>query len=734
MHNLFFLIFVIFMFNPSIWAASAGDEGRGGVARPVNTAGADIEDAGGAGFDATAVIVRDFRTLRPFPTFTRSAFPSVIKEDGIFTEPYKPVVVLPLSSEAGVVAKVDVPIEASSVETVLRRIISGKDGRRPIINPANQWPYRVIAQVSSKYDGHEFGGTGILVGPRHVLTVGHNLFSNRLKKWANTILVRFSFDGPGFHGMQMPFEQQQVLRAYTYKRWVEALDPDFDIALFVLEDAKGSEIGWHGLASLKVSPPSVHIAGYPLEVKKEDIVEPSEDAYRDYLTSKAGPFGQMWDMASGSHGIMVSPNKLYYQIDTSSGQSGSGVWYETSDHLPYVIGVHAYGEKEHGKGNYGVRITAKKMHDLVEWISSTFDVEVPSSTHVEPSTAVVARDDVSAGAGGSGASSVAATAVMDDTLTTRSGGTTRVLGAESSKVHAGIMSTYDLAYLGNKFALKRLQEEADKGDVIAQGNMIILSLTGDVLDLNKDKDKARYYLTHAVGRLEEEVSRNNPYAQGILGWIYASGVIARPARGIELLTAAASKNVAMAEHYLGMFYFTGRIVPRDVAEAIRWITRAADHGHSKAQKRLGELYRHGTAEIPKNPAEAEKWLKKAVEQDDPMAKLKLAGLYIDLDAPVVASASGEFSPHFFEIMRLAKETAEVGISEGQYTWAMFWEKTEDGGKGCKEAIELYKKAAEQGNIPSMLRLIEIYGNGEGVPKDEAEAEKWRSMAISRSRS
>lgn len=41
-----------------------------------------------------------------------------------------------------------------------------------------------------------------------------------------------------------------------------------------------------------------------------------------------------------------------------------------------------------------------------------------------------------------------------------------------------------------------------------------------------------------------------------------------------------------------------------------------------------------------------------------------------------------------------------------------------------EAVEFYKRAAEQGNAEAQNRLALLYHNGEGVPQDHAEAEKW----------
>ncbi len=45
-----------------------------------------------------------------------------------------------------------------------------------------------------------------------------------------------------------------------------------------------------------------------------------------------------------------------------------------------------------------------------------------------------------------------------------------------------------------------------------------------------------------------------------------------------------------------------------------------------------------------------------------------------------------------------------------------------------EAARLYRRAAEQGHAVGQLKLGSMYGNGEGVPQDDAEAAKWYRLA------
>jgi TPR repeat protein len=68
-----------------------------------------------------------------------------------------------------------------------------------------------------------------------------------------------------------------------------------------------------------------------------------------------------------------APEYLYYQIDTSSGQSGSPIVVvrETPEGTnPYIVGVHAYGD-ERLRRNFGIRLSQSRFDWLVDLINRT---------------------------------------------------------------------------------------------------------------------------------------------------------------------------------------------------------------------------------------------------------------------------------------------------------------------------------------------------------------------------
>ncbi len=137
-----------------------------------------------------------------------------------------------------------------------------------------------------------------------------------------------------------------------------------------------------------------------------------------------------------------------------------------------------------------------------------------------------------------------------------------------------------------------------------------------------------------------------------------------------------------AQICLGLAYFNGDAVGKDVGEAIKWWRQAAEQGAALAQFSLGFCYYFGQG-VEKNYAEAVRWYRKAAEQNNPEAEFGLGVCY----------------------------SAGQGV-------------TENG----QEAMNWYRKAAEQGHVRAQLNLGISYHLGQCVRKDDVEAYAWCSVA------
>ena len=95
--------------------------------------------------------------------------------------------------------------------------------------------------------------------------------------------------------------------------------------------------------------------------------------------------------------------------------------------------------------------------------------------------------------------------------------------------------------------------------------------------------------------------------------------------GLRELNALAAAGDPRAEFKLGRIFQQGKGVPHDSSQALKWITRAANHGLVSAEFQLGYMYDKG-ADTPRQPALAEKWYGLAANSGFPGAAQNLAVL------------------------------------------------------------------------------------------------------------
>ncbi|MEW6647288.1 MAG: sel1 repeat family protein [Pseudomonadota bacterium] len=78
-------------------------------------------------------------------------------------------------------------------------------------------------------------------------------------------------------------------------------------------------------------------------------------------------------------------------------------------------------------------------------------------------------------------------------------------------------------------------------------------------------------------------------------------------RALLLLRPLARDGNMDAQYLLGSLYSSGgNDVAQDGAEAVKWLTRAAEQGHQQAANTLGMMYVSGLG-VKMNEAEAQKW-------------------------------------------------------------------------------------------------------------------------------
>ncbi len=220
-----------------------------------------------------------------------------------------------------------------SQEKILAKIIPGFDGRERVFKTTS-WPHTIHVQLTMHFNREVYGGSGVMVGPHHLLTCGHNVYDTKEKKWAESITVF-----PALNDDHAPFGQVKVVKVYIYTNWTMQADKKFDIALLILNQSIGKYTGWGGVVCIDdqhILQEKIHITGYPGDKGLK----------------------QMWSM---SHVVKSNGTEEFeYEIDTHAGQSGSGIWINKWG-LPLVLGVHTLGGDAK---NFGVRISEQKFTDL----------------------------------------------------------------------------------------------------------------------------------------------------------------------------------------------------------------------------------------------------------------------------------------------------------------------------------------------------------------------------------
>ncbi len=221
--------------------------------------------------------------------------------------------------------------------------VLGSDERIPITD-TSVYPFSAVVMLELEDEfGEVFGNcTGTLIGPDSLLTAGHCLWDANAGTWgAEHIRVV-----PGKDSSFEPFGSQYASDWWVPDAYAETGDPDWDWGVMKLpNDFLTLDTGWLSVAvadSETLESPELFpaIVGYPGDQ----------------------PFGTMWGHVQDSF-TFVEDFRLYYEIDTAPGQSGSAIWsLGEGPLLGVIVGIHTQGGSEL---NSGSRIDAELLDDLL---------------------------------------------------------------------------------------------------------------------------------------------------------------------------------------------------------------------------------------------------------------------------------------------------------------------------------------------------------------------------------
>jgi TPR repeat protein len=166
---------------------------------------------------------------------------------------------------------------------------------------------------------------------------------------------------------------------------------------------------------------------------------------------------------------------------------------------------------------------------------------------------------------------------------------------------------------------------------------------------------------------------------------------------LDHITADARAGKPEAEVEVGVKYLNGDGIPKDEAEAAKWIQRAAATGYAPGEGWLGTLYDRGKG-VAHDPAQAIAWFQKAAKKGNRKSMHDLG----------LAFAQGDGVPvNFFEAAHWFSRAATLGYVDSAFNLAVLYERGDGVPQSLIDAYKWYAIAAHEGDQESSTRMEAI---------------------------
>ena len=199
---------------------------------------------------------------------------------------------------------------------------------------------------------------------------------------------------------------------------------------------------------------------------------------------------------------------------------------------------------------------------------------------------------------------------------------------------------------------------------------------------------------------------------------YGQGVPPNPDETYKWFRRSADAGFAPAQTNLGLMYAQGNGIPQDFTEAAHWFLLAAKQNDPDAEKIMAYYYVTGTG-VPRDYREAMKWYRRAAGHGDTTAYADIGLLYAKgngvardpnraVQYYIMGAMAGD--PHAQALLAVQYLTGE-GIT-----------------KDTRRAARWFEKAARNGYLPAIKKMVKIYTYGQpGYDRNPEKAEYWRNL-------
>ncbi len=220
--------------------------------------------------------------------------------------------------------------------------VHGPDDRIQITT-TNVYPWRVHSSLLiTAADGSRWIGTGWFIGPHTAITAGHCVYIKNSGVPGRDGWVRRIDVMPGRNAASLPYGSVASSNFRSVTGWTSWGDQNYDYGAIILPSDLGASTGWFGFSVLSdadLLASTLNVVGYPGDK----------------------PPGTLW--YHWNRTASVNTRKVYYDIDTVGGQSGSSV-YRIAGGQRYGVAVHAYGG---ATTNSGTRVISAVANNMVAW-------------------------------------------------------------------------------------------------------------------------------------------------------------------------------------------------------------------------------------------------------------------------------------------------------------------------------------------------------------------------------